>query len=72
MSEREDDVEPFVGGMEMDSDANEDPKREKQLDDAFGAWYEMIDDQVKRKLELTNVPEGSGFDAAAGLDEEPS
>jgi len=60
------------GGIEVDSDVNEDRDREKQLDDSFQAWYENIDEQVKRKFDLTNVPEANVFDAAVNLDEDPS
>lgn len=42
--------------IEVDSDVNEDPNREEQLDDSFEAWYGSIDDKMKQKLDLTNVP----------------
>jgi hypothetical protein len=53
---------------EVDSDMNEDRNREEQLDDSFEAWYEEIDDQVKQKLGLTNVPQDSVFDSAVNED----
>jgi len=58
--------------FEVDSDVNENPNREEQLDDSFQAWYGNIDDQVKRKLDLTNVPEDNVFDAAVHLDMDTS
>ncbi|WP_240479791.1 hypothetical protein [Paenibacillus wynnii] len=58
--------------IEVDSDVNEDRNREKQLDNSFEAWYGNIDDQVKNKLALTNVPQDNVFDAAVNLDEDQS
>lgn len=58
--------------IEVDSDVNEDRNREEQLDDSFEAWYGNINDQVKRKLDLTNVPQDSVFDSAVGLDKDSS
>jgi len=48
--------------IEVDSDVNEDRNREKQLDNSFEAWYGNIEDQVKKKLDLTNVPQENVFD----------
>ncbi|MDD9268464.1 hypothetical protein ACFPES_15590 [Paenibacillus sp. GCM10023248] len=62
----------LVSKVEVDSDANEDRNREEQLDDSFEAWYENIGDQVKQKLDLTNVPQDNVFDSAVDLDEDPS
>ena len=62
----------LVNELEVDSDVNEDRNREKQLDDSFEAWYRNMDNQVKQKLDLTNVPQDSVFDSAAGADEDPS
>lgn len=58
--------------VEVDSDVNEDRNREEQLDDSFEGWYRNMDDQVKKKLDLTNVPQDSVFDSAVGLDEDIS
>ncbi|WP_152394270.1 hypothetical protein [Paenibacillus guangzhouensis] len=58
--------------IEVDSDVNEDRNREEQLDDSFKAWYGKINDQVKRKLDLTSVPQDSVFDSTVGMDEDPS
>ncbi|MNP48012.1 hypothetical protein D3C76_1421020 [compost metagenome] len=56
--------------IEVDSDINEDPNREDLLDDSFEAWYSNIKETVRRKLELTNVPKESVFDATVSLDED--
>ena len=40
------------------------------MDDSFEAWYGNINDQVKRKLDLTNVPQDNVFDSAVGPDED--
>ncbi|WP_238392490.1 hypothetical protein [Paenibacillus antri] len=61
-----------MADFEVDSNVNEDRNREKQLDDSFDAWYENIGDQVKRKFDLTNVPQANVFDSAVHLDEDPS
>jgi hypothetical protein len=58
--------------IEVDSDVNEDRNREQQLDDSLKAWYGNIDDQVKQKLNLTNVPQDNVFDSAFSLDEDTS
>lgn len=58
--------------MEVDSDVNEDRNREEQLDDSFEAWYENIGDQVKRKMDLTNVAKTNAFDSAVELEGDPS
>ncbi|TDF92992.1 hypothetical protein [Paenibacillus piri] len=58
--------------IEADSDVNEDRSREEQLDDSFEAWYGNIGDQVRQKLDLTNVPQASVFDSAVETDEDPS
>lgn len=59
-----------ASSMEVDSDVNPDRNREEQLDDSFEAWYENVQSQVKRKLDLTNVPQDNVFEEATGLDED--
>jgi hypothetical protein len=56
--------------LEVDSDINEDPNREDLLDGSFEDWYGNIKETVKRKLELTNVPEENVFETAISLDED--
>ncbi len=51
--------------IELDSDKNEDPNREWQLDQSFEEWYSSIEDQVLRQQELTRVPQESVFDVVA-------
>ena len=72
MMPRYDEFGELGSTFEVDSDVNEDPKREKQLDASFEAWYENIGDQVKRKVDLTDVPQENVLDAAENLDEDPS
>lgn len=56
---------------EWDSDANEDPGRELQLDRSFDAWMaDNMEEQRNREEALTQVPEGNAFQAAEQLDEE--
>lgn len=56
---------------EVDSDVNEDDNREALLDDSVEAYLSSIEDGVRRKHELTNVPGNSVFDAAADMDDTP-
>ncbi|WP_248928480.1 hypothetical protein [Paenibacillus hamazuiensis] len=70
MAQPENDYGVIGSKIEADSDVNEDRDREAQLDDSFEAWYENVGDQVKRKLDLTNVPQANVFEAAADLDED--
>lgn len=42
--------------IEVDSDVNEDADREVQLDESFEAWYRTMDQQIRQKDELTNIP----------------
>lgn len=63
MSYPKNDYGMLVNETEMDSDVNEDRHREKQLDDSLEAWYENVEQQVKQKLELTNVPQSNVFDS---------
>jgi hypothetical protein len=72
MVDPKDDYGVLGNEMEVDSDVNEDRNREEQIDDSFEAWYGNINDQVKRKLDLTNVPQDSVFDSAVDLDEDQS
>ncbi|HZG17501.1 MAG TPA: hypothetical protein VE710_21170 [Candidatus Bathyarchaeia archaeon] len=72
MPQLRDDYGVFGNKIEVDSDVNEDRNREEQLDNSFEAWYGNIGDQVKQKLDLTNVPLANVFDSAASLDEDPS
>ena len=72
MVDPKDDYGVLGNEMEVDSDVNEDRNREEQVDDSFEAWYGNINDQVKRKLDLTNVPQDSVFDSAVDLDEDQS
>lgn len=72
MVDPKDDYGVLGNEMEVDSDVNEDRNREEQVDDSFEAWYENINDQVKRKLDLTNVPQDNVFDSAVGMDEDQS
>ncbi|TVX97564.1 hypothetical protein [Paenibacillus cremeus] len=58
--------------IEVDSDVNEDHNREEQLDNSFEAWYESIGDQVKQKLDLTNVPQANVYDSVVDMDEDPN
>lgn len=51
---------------EMDSDVNEDRGREKLLDDSLDRFLNGIEEQVRRKHDITNVPEDSAFEAADG------
>ncbi|MCP3775525.1 hypothetical protein NLX71_19830 [Paenibacillus sp. MZ04-78.2] len=59
-----------IRSLEVDSDVNDDPNREAQLDQSFQSFYENIKRQVRAKEEITNVPGESVFDAAVGMDEE--
>ena len=70
MVDPKDDYGVLGNEMEVDSDVNEDRNREEQVDDSFEAWYGNINDQVKRKLDLTNVPQDNVFESAIGLDED--
>ena len=70
MVDPKDDYGVLGNEMEVDSDVNEDRNREEQVDDSFEAWYGNINDQVKRKLDLTNVPQDNVFDSAIGPDED--
>jgi len=72
MTRTKDDYGVLSGKLEAASDVNEDRNREEQLDDSFEAWYGNIRDQVKQKLDLTNVPQANGFDSAVSLEEDPS
>lgn len=72
MTQPKDDYGVLGSKIEVDSDVNEDRNREEQLDDSFEAWYGNIGDQVKRKLDLTNVPQANVFDSAVDLEEDPS
>lgn len=56
--------------MEVDSDVNQDPGREAQLDDSFETWYRNIGYWVQQKEEMTQVPEDNVFEAAVKLDAE--
>lgn len=58
--------------IEVDSDVNEDHNREEQLDNSFEAWYGSISAQVKRKLDLTNVPQANVYDSIVDMDEDPN
>ncbi|WP_274365740.1 hypothetical protein [Paenibacillus thermotolerans] len=55
---------------EVDSDVNEDAKRELQLDASFQDWYRNIEYWVKQQEEITNVPKENVFDAAVTMDED--
>lgn len=70
MVDPKDDYGVLGNEMEVDSDVNEDRNREEQVDDSFEAWYGNINDQVKRKLDLTNVPQDNVFESAIDLDED--
>ncbi|MBP1157052.1 MULTISPECIES: hypothetical protein [unclassified Paenibacillus] len=72
MSHPKDDYGVLGNEIEVDSDVNEDRNREEQLDNSLEAWYGNIEDQVKQKLDLTNVPQDNVFESAVGLDEVPS
>ncbi|PYI56590.1 hypothetical protein [Paenibacillus flagellatus] len=66
-----DDVYGVSGpSIEADSDVNEDRHREEQLDDSFEAWYGEIEQQLKERADLANVPPDNVFDSALALDEE--
>ncbi|QYR19376.1 hypothetical protein KZ483_15715 [Paenibacillus sp. sptzw28] len=54
---------------EVDSDVNEDPKREIMLDRSLDDFMNMTREQVRRKHDITNVPLDSVFEAAE-MDEE--
>ncbi len=56
--------------MEVDSDVNEDPGRELQLDDSYEVWYRNIGYWVEQKDEITQVPQTNAFEAATGEQEE--
>ncbi|WP_336785824.1 hypothetical protein [Paenibacillus sp. MMO-177] len=60
----------FNNNIELDSDANEDPGRERQLDSSFEEWYRNIGHWEKQKLEITQVPKSNVFDVAANMDQE--
>lgn len=70
MTKSKDDYGVLGRKIEADSDVNEDRNREEQLDDSFEGWYDQIRDQVKNKLELTNVPDDNVFDNAVDLEED--
>jgi hypothetical protein len=53
-----------VNAMEVDSDVNEDPKRELQLDDSFEDWYRSIGQTVKLKEDMVQVPGENVFEEA--------
>jgi len=72
MTQPKDEYGVLDNKIEVDSDVNEDRNREEQLDDSFEAWYGNIGDQVRKKLDLTNVPQASVFDSAVDTDEDPS
>jgi hypothetical protein len=72
MTQLRDDYGVVGSKTEEDSDVNEDRNREEQLDDSFEAWYDKVGDQVKQKLDLTNVPQSNVFDSAVDMDEDPS
>lgn len=56
--------------MEVDSDVNDDPGRELQLDASFQDWYRNIGYWVRQKEDMTQVPQSDVFEAAAEIDEE--
>ncbi|WP_276355586.1 hypothetical protein [Cohnella caldifontis] len=57
---------------EFDSDVNDDPGREKQLDRSFADWTNgLIAEQVRRQAEMTRVPGDSVFEAAEEVAEQP-
>ena len=59
----------FLGeGLEVDSDVNDDPNRERQLDDSFQYWYRNVGYWVQQKEDMAQVPKENVFDAAADLD----
>ncbi|KEQ23169.1 hypothetical protein [Paenibacillus tyrfis] len=62
---------PDFRSLEVDSDVNNDPNREALLDQSFQSFYENIQQQVRAKEDITNVPGESVFDAAIGMDKEP-
>lgn len=69
MTGSKDDYGVLGNKIEVDSDVNEDRNREEQLDDSFEAWYGKMGEQIKQKMELTNVPKDNVFDAAEDLEE---
>jgi hypothetical protein len=56
--------------MEVDSDVNDDRKREQQLDESFEDWLDNIENQVRQKEDMTNVPHENVFDVAENMDAE--
>ncbi|CAN7538438.1 hypothetical protein [Paenibacillus sp. LjRoot56] len=56
--------------IEVDSDVNEDPNREQQLDASFQDWYRNIGYWVHQKEDMTQVSKANVFDAAADMDAE--
>ncbi|MFD1956618.1 hypothetical protein ACFSL6_21145 [Paenibacillus thailandensis] len=69
MTGSKDDYGVLGNKIEVDSDVNEDRNREERLDDSFEAWYGKMGEQIKQKMELTNVPKDNVFDAAEDLEE---
>lgn len=41
---------------EFDSDRNEDPAREFQLDQSYNEWYRTMEKQIREAEEMTKVP----------------
>lgn len=56
-------------GIEVDSDVNDDPNREQQLDDSFQSWYNNIEYWVRQKKDITQVPGENVFDAAIQMED---
>jgi len=56
--------------MEVDSDVNDDPGRELQLDASFEDWYRNIGYWVRQKEDMTQVPRANVFEAAVEMDED--
>lgn len=56
--------------FEVDSDTNEDAKRELQLDASFQDFYRNIEFWVKQQEEITKVPKENVFDTAFNMDED--
>ncbi|CAM3629932.1 hypothetical protein COLU111180_00090 [Cohnella lubricantis] len=42
--------------LEFDSDRNEDPGREAQLDQSYDEWYRAMKKQIREAEEMTKVP----------------
>ncbi|MBB6677140.1 hypothetical protein H4Q31_07350 [Cohnella lubricantis] len=45
-----------VDELEFDSDRNEDPGREAQLDQSYDEWYRAMKKQIREAEEMTKVP----------------